>query len=284
MNLTGNLLDLRLVFIDLETTGLDVVTGDAICEIGALKVKKRQVTEKFHSLVNPKMPVPTEAYRVHKITDQELENAPCFEEVADRLLAFLNRSVICAYNAGFDIGFINHHLKKMDYNPLNLPTIDILLMARDCLDLPRYNLEAVAKHLNIDCSGGLHRAIDDSLIAYQVFFKLVDFLAQKGVEKLEDFISLYGLSNEVYRIKENQKITLLKEKIEGKNEVKMRYFSADKNLKEEVILPLRVSQESKYFYLWYQSKNAGTLRIRLSRILSLNPFLEEKEQNLTNIE
>lgn len=272
MDLLKDIEEYDLTFIDLETTGLDVITGDAICEIGALKVKNRKIIEEFHSLVNPGKPIPKEAYQVHKISDEDLKNAPYFNDIATKLIAFLANSVVCAYNVSFDLGFINYQLKKAEYLPLDLPAIDILAMARDILQLPRYDLVTTAKHFDISIQGVLHRALNDVAMAYQVFLKLMDILKEKRINKLGQILSLYGFSNEIFKVAEDKKTALLKDAIQKATILKMQFFSRDNTIEEEEIIPLRILQENKYCYLLYQRPKAETLRIRLNRILEVNAF------------
>ncbi len=269
MDLTKNIEDYDLIFLDLETTGLDVITGDSMCEIGMLKVRKREIIDKFHSLVNPRKSMPLQAYEVHKISDQELKDAPYFEEIADKLTLFLNNSVVCAYNIDFDMGFINHQLRRMGRLPLELPTVDVLSMARDLLKLLQDNLEATAKSVGIDCSQGLHRTSNDALIAYKIFLKLIDILKEKKVEKLDEIVSLYGLNNEISRSKEDRKITLFKKAVDDREILGIRYFSSANAIEEEEVLPLRVFQEGRYYYLLCQRGNEGSSRIKLNRIFSV---------------
>lgn len=271
MDLTRNIEDFNLVVLDLETTGLDVVTGDSICEIGALKVKDRKIIDKFQSLINPGRSMPVQAYAVHKISEEDLQDAPYFEEIADNFVLFLNQSVICAYNIKFDLGFINNHLRRSDRQLLELPAIDILSMARDALKLPRYNLETVAKSLDIDCSQGLHRALGDASIAYQIMVKLLDIFKTKEIVKLDEFLSLYGLNNDIFKSKEEEKILAFNDVIEKKASLTIKYLSPENILKKEVILPLRILQEDRYFYLLYQGDGENSSRIKLSRILGIEP-------------
>ena len=275
MDLTRNVEDFNLVILDLETTGLDVLTGDSICEIGAFKVKGRKIIDKFHSLVNPNRSMPAQAYDVHKISEEELKDAPYFEDIADEVVSFLGESIICAYNIKFDIGFINNHLKKSNRPSLELPAIDIFSMARDALKIPRYNLEAAAKSFDIDCSQGLHRALEDASIAYQVLIKLFDIFKEKGVEKLGEFVSLYGLNNEIFKLKEEKKTLLLSAAIEKRATLGIKYFSSANTLVEEEVLPLRIVEEDKYPYLLCQDKNKDSSSIKLSRILEV----EEPKSN-----
>ncbi len=269
IDLDKNIENYDLVFLDLETTGLDVVTGDAICEIGAFKIKQRKIIDKFHSLINPGRPVPETAYRVHKISDQELKDAPSFSAVVDDLLKFLKDSVLCAYNVEFDLGFLNHGLRAIDHPDLDGPTLDVLPMARDALSLPRYNLGTVARSLEIDLASGMHRAMDDARITYETFLKLVDIFKEKQIEKLEDYLCLYSGNNQIFKENQNQKIAFLKEAIDKNLKLEVKYFSSQKSLEQETIQPLRVFQEGRFYYLLYQSKLENALRIRLRYLLDI---------------
>ena len=270
MNLSKNIEEYDIVFLDLETTGLDVVMGDAICEIGAVKVKNRKIIDKCHSLVNPKKSVPAAAFQVHKISDEQLRDAPFFEKVADDLTNFLQNSLIVAYNVRFDMSFIDHHLKGMGKLPISSPAIDALAMARDALSLSRYNLESVANYFEIDCSSGFHRAMDDAMIVYFVFYKLIDLFLEKDLRQLDEFISLYGFNNEILKAGQKLKIELIKKSIEKEEELDLRFFSPAQGVVSERIMPLRLLVDNHYYNLLYQNKALASSQIRSNRILEVN--------------
>lgn len=270
MDLSKPLEDYQLAFLDLETTGLDVITGDAICEIGLLKVKQRKIIDKFQSLVNPKKPMPEGAYRVHGISDQELQYAPPFEKIAERVLNFFKGCVLCAYNVKFDLGFIDHSLQRMNLEALTMPTIDILSMARDLLSLPRYNLETVAKHLAIDCRS-LHRALDDVLITYQVFLKLTDICKEKNIRNLDHYISLYSCENQIFKAQENQKVAIVKEAIANNAQITIEGSFNSQAIAKEQVLPLRIFREGRFLYLLCQVPTGTTKQVDLRRVLDIQP-------------
>lgn len=270
MDLKKSIEEFDLVFLDLETTGLDVVEGDSICEIGAFKVRRRQVIDKFHSLVNPKKKVPHEAYLIHKISDEDLKGAPYFESVAASLTRFIDGAVICAYNVKFDMMFLNYELKRMGYSSPEKPAIDILAMARSAFNLPRYNLSAIAGFFKIDCAGGFHRALDDAGIAQRVFFALRDILKEKGIDHLEDFISLYGMDNEIFKQQENAKILLIEDARRKKAGLRLKYFSADNIITQKQIESVNLGQEDRGFYLWCHSLSEPSFRIQLNNVLELD--------------
>lgn len=261
--------DFDLVFLDLETTGLDVVEADAICEIGAYKVRKREVIDKFHSLVNPRKRVPKEAQDIHKICDEELKEAPFFEQVIGRLAAFLNAAIVCAYNIKFDLGFLNYEAKQRGRQEFDVPAIDILIMARQIVNLPKYNLESLARFFNINCQDNFHRALSDACVAKEVFFKLRDILKERGVCSAEDFISLYGFENAVFRGLEDKKISVIRESADKKKELKMRWVSSEMQIQETYARSVNLTQDKSIYYVWCHSAQGQSRKIKLSDVLGI---------------
>jgi DNA polymerase III epsilon subunit family exonuclease len=269
MDLQRNIEDFDLVFLDLETTGLDVVEGDSICEVGAFKVRNREVIDKFYSLVNPKKSVPRQAYLIHKISDEELKDAPVFEDIADKLVSFLNDTVVCAYNVKFDMDFLTYELRRANLSVIEPPAVDILGMARRCLKLTRYNLGAIAQYFNIECKNGLHRACDDAAVAQTVFFKLRDMLVEAGINRLGEYVTLFGLDNEVFKQQEGEKVNLLNEAKENKKRLKLRYFSDDNVIKEVQIDAVNFSQDNRNSYIWCHSTTQPSFRLKLNNVLNI---------------
>jgi DNA polymerase-3 subunit epsilon len=92
-----------LAFIDLETTGINL-GADRIVEIAIVKVtpdEKKQVKRK---LINPEMPIPVASSDIHGITDEMVQNAPTFKQVANEIKQFLDSCDLAGYNSNrFDI-------------------------------------------------------------------------------------------------------------------------------------------------------------------------------------
>ena len=78
-------LDRPIVFFDLETTGIDP-ENDRIVEISCLRVSPDGQREAKTRLINPERPIPPEATAIHKITDDDVRDAPPFRLVAKALL------------------------------------------------------------------------------------------------------------------------------------------------------------------------------------------------------
>ena len=92
-----------VAFIDLETTGINLVT-DRIVEIAIIKIfpdGKQQIKRK---LINPQMPIPQVVIDIHGITDEMVKDAPVFKQVANEVKQFLDNCDIGGYNSNrFDI-------------------------------------------------------------------------------------------------------------------------------------------------------------------------------------
>jgi len=269
MDLTKNIEEYDLVFLDLETTGLDAIMGDAICEIGAFKVRNRKIIDKFHTLVNPERSIPSEAQQVHKISEADVKFAPPFRKIAPKLISFVSGSVVCAYNVSFDMGFVTHQLKAAGYQALSGPALDILTMARDVLSLSRYTLGSVAQSLGLSNGATVHRALEDALVSYRVFFKLADIFKEKKIERLADFLCLYGFSNATVRLQDNQKLELINQALAVEKPLELTYFSEQARIEKVTVLPLRILQENNCFYLLYQANEQSSRRIRSNRILAV---------------
>ena len=113
MTLPGLSLDRPLVFFDLETTGLNVVT-DRIVQIAALRFEPGGAPAgRLNRLVDPGEPIPATATAVHGISDADVAGAPRFAEVVDEIETFFDGADIAGYNvARFDIPLLMEELAR----------------------------------------------------------------------------------------------------------------------------------------------------------------------------
>ncbi len=92
-----------LVFIDLETTGMNLST-DRIVEIAIIKVFPDGTKTVKQKLLNPQIPIPKNSSDIHGITDDKIKNAPTFKQVANELKQFIDDADFSGYNSNrFDI-------------------------------------------------------------------------------------------------------------------------------------------------------------------------------------
>ncbi|MBU0880649.1 MAG: 3'-5' exonuclease [Candidatus Omnitrophica bacterium] len=172
---------------DFETTGLYPYTGDRICEIGALRFGVNSVKpRRFHSLIDPKRRISYGAFRINGITDAMVRGKPVIAEVLPEFLKFISGSVLVAYNAGFDVGFLEASLGGSAVILEDYYIIDALKLARRLFPgIGRYGLGSVAGSLSIKVVSE-HRAIADAIMTWKVFKKELSILSREGVKTVED--------------------------------------------------------------------------------------------------
>jgi DNA polymerase-3 subunit epsilon len=92
-----------IVFIDLETTGINIAT-DRVIEIAIVKIMPDRTKTVKHKLINPQMSIPKASTEIHGITDEKVKDAPTFKEAANELKQFIDNADLSGYNSNrFDI-------------------------------------------------------------------------------------------------------------------------------------------------------------------------------------
>ncbi|MCK4601888.1 MAG: 3'-5' exonuclease [Phycisphaerae bacterium] len=102
--------------IDFETTGLNAGL-DRILEVAVVRIDPGNEPQLvFDTLVNPKRPVA--ATEIHGITDDDVEHAPTFSEIAGDFVRSISGCVVAAYNVYFDIRFLDYELRETGLDKL----------------------------------------------------------------------------------------------------------------------------------------------------------------------
>lgn len=86
-----------LAFIDLETTGLDIVS-DRIVEIAILKLLPDGGRETYVQRVNPGIPVPPRVTAIHGLSDEDLKDMPTFDKIGQKIINFIGNSDLSGFN------------------------------------------------------------------------------------------------------------------------------------------------------------------------------------------
>jgi DNA polymerase-3 subunit epsilon len=168
---------MRQVFLDTETTGLSPEAGDRLVEIGCLEMVNRRLTEhRLHLYLNPERPNSEEAFKVHGLSDDFLADKPRFAEVADQLIEYLRGAELIIHNAAFDVGFIDHELRRIGRAPLATlveKVSDSLALAREMFPGKSNSLDALCKRLEVDNSfRTLHGALLDAGLLAEVYIRM----------------------------------------------------------------------------------------------------------------
>lgn len=110
-------LDRNLVFLDIESTGLNIVR-DRIIQLALIRYHADGSTPaELTLLMNPGIPIPPEASAVHKITQAEVESLPAFHDYAPEILAFIGTADLAGYNSNrFDIPLLMEEFARAGYS------------------------------------------------------------------------------------------------------------------------------------------------------------------------
>jgi len=160
------------VVYDLETTGTSSNYDDVI-EISAVKVRNGQLVDEFSELVNPGKPIPYAASMVNHISDEMVAEAPSFDLVLPRFLAFVQEDVLVGHNIhSFDMKFLYRDCEKYFGQTLTNDYVDTLKLAKICFpDWKHRRLGDLAAYYGISTSGA-HRALADCRMNQSVFERM----------------------------------------------------------------------------------------------------------------
>ncbi|MCI5837762.1 MAG: OB-fold nucleic acid binding domain-containing protein [Christensenellaceae bacterium] len=159
------------VVFDTETTGTEPAT-DTVTEIGAVKIVNGVITERFGSLINPKVKIKPEITDITGITDAMVADKPVFKQVAGDVYKFFEGAILIAHNIDFDIKFLKRLSAEAGYYYYN-KLIDTLALARQLLPrLHNHKLGTIAEYFGIEFNP--HRAYDDAHATAKVFIKLIE--------------------------------------------------------------------------------------------------------------
>jgi DNA polymerase-3 subunit epsilon len=179
---------MRQVVLDTETTGLEPAAGHRVIELGCVElVNRRPTANRFHRYINPEREVDRGALEVHGIENEFLATQPKFAEVAQEFLEFVKGAELVIHNAEFDVGFLNHELRRLPGMPQNVRDVcgvlDTLALARRLHPGQRNSLDALAKRYSVDNSKReFHGALLDAQILAEIYLAMTGGQATLSLE------------------------------------------------------------------------------------------------------
>lgn len=173
---------IEFAVLDVETSGLNWAEGGRVIEFAVVTVKGDGTeTGRWSTLVKPADGL-AGATDIHGITDQDLENAPSFAQVAPTIAEHLQGRVVTAHNAPFDMRMLDNEFGAAGWDLPEQATLDTLSLAADPPadengDRPEHfqsrSLGFLAEHFDIPLHDA-HRAGDDAGACAQLLPHLLD--------------------------------------------------------------------------------------------------------------
>lgn len=183
--------------VDVETTGLGPANNNII-EIGLVKIKNFKVIDRYNSFINPGRSIPPFITQFTGISNDDVYDAPFFEDLVKPLQDFLEDSVLVGHNLQFDLSFLRKEFRVCgieNYQPLQLCTLR--LARRMFPNLKSRSLGNLANHLHLK-NEAAHRAYADAEVTAKILYALVEILkAAEGFQTVQEFINFQYQSIQV---------------------------------------------------------------------------------------
>lgn len=178
---------LTYTVFDTETTGFSSKYAK-IVEIAAVKIYtdyQIDYNNIFSTLINPEIDIPYNAYKVHKISNEMVQDKPLIKNVLPDFLSFADKSVFVGHNINFDINFIKKEASSYNIALDFSCNIDTLKLARKAIpELKKYTLDSLINYFNIqlDIKGyDRHRALFDAIHTAIILIECLKILEKQGI-------------------------------------------------------------------------------------------------------
>lgn len=158
--------------VDIETTG-GQPNANGITEICILLHNGHKVTDVYTTLINPQKPIPLYLQAFTGITQQMVEDAPVFGDIADKIFELLKDKIFVAHNVNFDYNFVKQQLHNAGYG-INLKRICTIRLSRKLFPgLKSYSLGNLCASLQLTLNNR-HRAEGDARATALLFNKILE--------------------------------------------------------------------------------------------------------------
>ncbi|MFC4354599.1 helicase C-terminal domain-containing protein [Chryseomicrobium palamuruense] len=177
----------KYAVVDIETTGSSPKNGDRIIQIGIARIENGEVVSTYSSFVNPEKKIPPFIQELTGISNDHVQNAPLFAEIAEDIYRELEGTVFVAHNVNFDFPFLQGELKRLQLPLLKNKKADTVEFAR--LMFPTalsYKLSEITLELGIELSHA-HRADADAYATAELFLaccRKLETLSQVTIKQL----------------------------------------------------------------------------------------------------
>ncbi len=149
--------------VDIETTG-GRSNRDKITEIAIVRHDGENILASYQTLINPETVIPYNITQITGITQEMVEDAPKFYEVAKKIVEMTNDAIFVAHNVRFDYNFLQQEFKRLGYTFSKRQLCTVRLSRKAFPGLPSYSLGNLIKYFKIQVKDR-HRAYDDARAA-----------------------------------------------------------------------------------------------------------------------
>jgi len=186
------------VVVDIEVTNSDLQKGELL-EIGAVKLKGREVIGEFNSLVQVSL-IPEFISKMTGITLSMVQDAQPVREVLEKFRLFLGDGIFLSHPLHFDYPFLNLQFQKAGLGKLLNRSLCTLKFAKKSYQLERYGLSFLKERLGLE-GRPIHRGLEDARTTAHLFLKCLEKIPSEigKVEELIGYVHSTTVSKQVQK-------------------------------------------------------------------------------------
>ncbi|MFH7325668.1 PolC-type DNA polymerase III [Desulfurivibrio sp. C05AmB] len=188
----------EFVVFDTELTGLNR-QRDEIVSIGAVRIRdlRIMVGDTFYVRVKPPKALPKDSTLIHRITPQQIEEAPSLAAILPSFISYCGRSLLVGHYVGLDVAFLNQACRRYYGAPVSNPCLDTMRLAQTYTEMQwrdyhdRFRMDLSFNLAALTSQYGLprfthHDAYEDALQTAYLFIFLVKKMHSQGIVTLKD--------------------------------------------------------------------------------------------------
>jgi DNA polymerase-3 subunit epsilon len=174
----------RIAVIDFETTGISPTMGDRATEVAIVITEQGRVVDRYQSLMNAGVRIPSFITQLTGITNAMIETAPPADTVMREAARFVGEVPMVAHNAAFDRRFWTAELERAGAQAPQPFACTVLLSRRLYPEAPSHKLGSLVDFFRLPRTGQAHRALADAEMAAELLGRIQhDLRARHGVDE-----------------------------------------------------------------------------------------------------
>jgi len=174
----------RIAVIDFETTGISPNLGDRATEVAIVITEQGRVVDRYQSLMNAGVRIPSFITQLTGITNAMIEAAPPADAVMREAARFVGEVPMVAHNASFDRRFWMAELERAGAEAVQPFACTVLLSRRLYPEAPSHKLGSLVDFFRLPRTGQAHRALADAEMAAELLGRIQhDLRARHGVSE-----------------------------------------------------------------------------------------------------
>jgi DNA polymerase-3 subunit epsilon len=183
----------RIAVIDFETTGMSPTLGDRATEVAIVLLEHGQVVDRFQSLMNAGVYIPSFITQLTGITNLMVATAPRAEQVMADAARFVGEAPMVAHNASFDRRYWQAELALAGLAAPQPFACTVLLSRRLYPEATSHKLGALVQRLRLPQTGAAHRAMVDAEMAAALLTHIQQDLRTRHAVADPDHVFLMAL-------------------------------------------------------------------------------------------